>query len=232
MPLTLAWQSIVVRIVLTAVAAGIIGLDRDERGHSAGLRTNLLVALAACFAMIQTNALIISTGKSSDSFVVMDIMRLPLGILSGIGFIGAGAIIKRGKMIVGLTTAATLWFVTVMGLCFGGGQIAIGLAAFAMGYAVLAGLKKVEWEMLRHLTATLSVYLAPGGPDESEIKSLLERAGMSATSSSLSYDAGPDEVRMIGWNIRWKADNDEAGTPPVIRELTANPNVLRVEFKR
>jgi putative Mg2+ transporter-C (MgtC) family protein len=107
--------------------------------------------------MIQTNILAISTGKSSDSFVVMDIMRLPLGILSGIGFIGAGAIVRRGHLTVGLTTAATLWFVTVMGLCFGGGQIGLGLAAFALCFVILAVLKKLENVMLKEQSATLSI---------------------------------------------------------------------------
>jgi putative Mg2+ transporter-C (MgtC) family protein len=82
---TVTWPEIALRLILTVLAAGVIGFNRDEHGRPAGLRTNLLVALAACVAMIQTNILAISTGKSSDSFVVMDIMRLPLGILSGIG---------------------------------------------------------------------------------------------------------------------------------------------------
>src|ERR1700722_23960 len=149
MPITLTWQSITVRLVLTILCAGILGFDRDERGRPAGLRTNLLVGLAACLAMIQTNWLINSNGKPSDSFVVMDIMRLPLGILSGIGFIGAGAIVKRGELIVGLPTAATLWFVTVMGLCFGGGQLGLGLASLGLGLLTLSGLKRIETAMPR-----------------------------------------------------------------------------------
>src|ERR1700735_3044563 len=157
MPITLTWQSITVRLVLTILCAGILGFDRDERGRPAGLRTNLLVGLAACLAMIQTNWLINSNGKPSDSFVVMDIMRLPLGILSGIGFIGAGAIIKRGELIVGVTTAATLWFVTVMGLCYGGGQVGLGLTAFGFGFAALLGLRKLEMNMRSEHSATLKV---------------------------------------------------------------------------
>jgi len=73
-----------------------------------------------------------------------DLMRLPLGILSGMGFIGAGAIVRRDNFAVGITTAATLWFVTVLGLCFGGGQIAIGLVSSAIGVVVLTALKVVE----------------------------------------------------------------------------------------
>lgn len=128
----LSWHDIALRLAVTTMSAGIIGFDRDEGGRSAGLRTNLLVALAACIAMIQSNVLINSSGRPSDPFVVMDTMRLPPGILSGIGFIGAGAILKRGEMVIGLTTAATLWFVTAMGLCFGGGQIGLGTAAFVL----------------------------------------------------------------------------------------------------
>jgi putative Mg2+ transporter-C (MgtC) family protein len=62
-----------------------------------------------------------------------------LGILSGMGFIGAGAIVRTGSLVRGLTTAATLWFVTVLGLCFGGGQLALGLAVLALGVLVLGG---------------------------------------------------------------------------------------------
>src|SRR5262249_18058996 len=149
MPITLSWESIAVRLVFTCLSAGVLGFERDEHGRSAGLRTNLLVGLAACIAMIQTNQLIYTNGKPSDSFVVMDIMRLPLGILSGIGFIGAGAIVKRGELIVGLTTAAMLWFVTVIGLCFGGGQLGLGIAGFLLGFVILYLLKKVESEMTR-----------------------------------------------------------------------------------
>ena len=67
-----------------------------------------------------------TTGKPTDSFVTLDLMRLPLGILTGMGFIGAGAILKKGDIVLGVTTATTLWFVTVLGLCFGGGQWILG----------------------------------------------------------------------------------------------------------
>ncbi len=69
-------------------------------------------------AWIQVNLLLTVRGKALDSYIVMDLMRLPLGILSGMGFIGGGAILRRDNMVLGVTTAATLWFVTVMGLAF------------------------------------------------------------------------------------------------------------------
>ena len=132
------------RLALTVLAGTLIGINRTERGRPAGLRTTLLVCLAASVAMIQANLLMATAGKTGDSFITLDLMRLPLGILSGMGFIGAGAIVRRDNLVLGITTAATLWFVTVIGLCFGGGQLRLGLAALALGLAVLWGLKWFE----------------------------------------------------------------------------------------
>ncbi|MGZ2404268.1 putative membrane protein YhiD involved in acid resistance [Rhizobium ruizarguesonis] len=133
MPLTPTWWDIGTRITLTLVAGGLIGLDRERGGHAAGFRTTILVALAACLAMIQANLLLSVYGKTPGSFTQMDVLRFPLGVLTGVGFIGGGAILKRGDMLTGVTTAATLWFMTVVGLCFGGGQILTGIVATAIG---------------------------------------------------------------------------------------------------
>lgn len=94
MPLALTWADVGLRIVLTILAAAAMGYDRDLEGHPAGLRTVILVALAVCLAMLQANWLMNSVGKTSNSFVVLDLMRLPLGILTGVGFIGGGAILN------------------------------------------------------------------------------------------------------------------------------------------
>ena len=140
----LDWPEITLRLALTVVAGTLIGLDRGRHGRPVGLRTTLLVCLAAALSMIQANLLLPTAGKPADSFVTLDLMRLPLGILTGMGFIGAGAILKRGELVLGITTAATLWFVTVLGLCFGGGEWVLGGAALAIGMVVLKGLKRVE----------------------------------------------------------------------------------------
>src|ERR1700733_12134943 len=137
MPLNIGWRDIALRLALTLVAGILIGVNRSEHGHAAGLRTTLLVCLAASLSMLQVNLLLPMAGKTSSSFAVMDLMRLPLGILSGMGFIGAGAIVRKDNFVHGLTTAATIWFVTVIGLCFGGGQIALGAVGSAIGIGIL-----------------------------------------------------------------------------------------------
>jgi putative Mg2+ transporter-C (MgtC) family protein len=119
MPVHISWETIALRLVLTIVAGALLGIDRSKHEHPAGLRTSLLVTLAASIAMIQMNLLLPTNGKPHDSYAVMDLMRLPLGILTGVGFIGAGAIIRRNDLVIGVTTAATMWFATVVGLCMG-----------------------------------------------------------------------------------------------------------------
>jgi putative Mg2+ transporter-C (MgtC) family protein len=101
MPLNIGWGEIALRLALTVAAGILIGINRSEHGHAAGLRTTLLVCLAASLSMLQVNLLLPMAGKTSSSFAVMDLMRLPLGILSGMGFIGAGAIVRKDNLVHG-----------------------------------------------------------------------------------------------------------------------------------
>jgi putative Mg2+ transporter-C (MgtC) family protein len=91
MPTTLEWYDIGWRLFLTVIAGAVIGINRAERGRSAGLRTTILVCLAASVSMIQVNLLLATAGRSPNSFIMLDLLRLPLGVLTGMGFIGAGA---------------------------------------------------------------------------------------------------------------------------------------------
>ncbi len=178
MTLTVTWPDVGLRIALTILAAAAIGFDRDIEGHSAGLRTSLLVALAACLAMLQANWLMNSVGKSPGSFVELDLMRLPLGILTGVGFIGGGAILKRGDNVQGLTTAATLWFVTMIGLCFGGGQIGLGVAGGLLALLILRALKMVEVKLKREHASRLWLKWKVGEYDAASAISALRGADL------------------------------------------------------
>lgn len=164
MPTNIGWTDIAIRLALSIIAGMVIGYNRTEHGKAAGLRTTLLVCLAASVAMIQVNLLLPTAGRSADSFVMNDLMRFPLGILTGVGFIGAGAIIRRDDIIVGVTTAATLWYVTVIGLCLGGGQIWLGIAATAIGLIALWALNFVELRLRRESRARLYIELEDASP--------------------------------------------------------------------
>ncbi|HKT63795.1 MgtC/SapB family protein [Burkholderia sp. 22313] len=177
MPVVLQWNDVLVRIALALVAGGLIGLDRSESGKTAGLRTTILVCLAACLSMLQVNALLLQAGKPEGAFSVLDLMRLPLGILTGMGFIGAGAILHRDGLVSGVTTAATLWFVTVIGLCIGGGQLSLGALAVVLGLLVVWPLRWVEQRVRSVRTALITVEYPLGSAAPEHLVAQLRDAG-------------------------------------------------------
>jgi len=229
MPAVLGWQEITLRLALTVLASGCIGLNRWERGRAAGLRTVILVSLAAALAMIQTNQLILSRGKPADSFVVMDIMRLPLGILSGIGFIGAGVIVRREHLILGVTTAATLWYVTVMGLCFGGGQIGAGLAAFALGLAILWGLRYVEAHLRRERTGILTLMVEADSPLVEHLREDLSGFHFEVVSWSENQRERLEGQR-IRYEVRWEARPGDHDVPAFLARIARRDEIRSLDW--
>lgn len=230
MPTELTWPDVALRLGLTIFAGGCIGLNRGERGQPAGLRTTILVSLAASLSMIQANWLLDTRGRTADSFIMLDLMRLPLGVLSGMGFIGAGAILRRGALVKGVTTAATLWYVTIMGLCFGGGQLALGTTALVLGVLVLWALKFLEDRLEHDHHVRLRVLAAGSGPDESELRRLLAEAGLHVLSCAASYDSklGRRSLRCF---IRCRARGGHVATPPVVEQLAQRPGVVKVVWR-
>ena len=115
------WIDIFFRLGLAAVLGGAIGLERELREREAGLRTHLLVSVgAALFTMVSAYAWTDWTFSTADG-VVFDPTRIAAQIVTGIGFLGAGAIIRQGLSVRGLTTAATLWLVAAIGMAAGAG---------------------------------------------------------------------------------------------------------------
>jgi putative Mg2+ transporter-C (MgtC) family protein len=230
MPTTLDWRTIALRLLLTVIAGSLIGFNRGEHGRAAGLRTTLLVCLAAAIAMIQANLLMDTRGKVADSFVVLDLMRLPLGILSGIGFIGAGAILRKENIVLGVTTAATLWFVTVMGLCFGGGQLGLGVAALVLALIVLEALQWVDRRMPQNRIAYLVLDLSKEGPDDQAIRARIEAAGFFIATLSLVQEVATGS-RRLGAEVRWREITSEAKLPLMLGEFSRSPGVVKLEWK-
>src|ERR1700722_8370358 len=220
MPTNLVWSEIAIRLLCTIVAGGLIGFNRGEHGRPAGLRTTMLVALAACLAMIQVNLLLTVAGRASNSFVMMDTMRLPLGILSGIGFIGASAIVRRDNFVVGITTAATIWFVTVLGLCFGGGQIAVGLTGLAIGMTVLTVLKVIEDGMKQDHQGLLTIVTSESGPSEQDVRANIERAGFRISSCRFTYTPETKNTE-LNCALHWKSKAYASEVPEVMNVLAA-----------
>ncbi|GAA4340470.1 MgtC/SapB family protein [Pigmentiphaga soli] len=126
-----------VRLGMAMLLGGVLGLERELRGHEAGLRTHMLVALgSALFVLVPLQA----------GMHLADASRVLQGILAGIGFLGAGAIMKGGpRQVHGLTTAAGIWLTAAIGVAAGLGREATAILATAGALVILVPLKK--WEM-------------------------------------------------------------------------------------
>jgi putative Mg2+ transporter-C (MgtC) family protein len=180
--------------------------------------------------MLQANPLMDTRGKPPGTFVTLDLMRLPLGILTGVGFIGAGAILRRDTMVLGVTTAATLWFVTVVGLCFGGGQYALGGAATGLGLAALIGLKPVERRYLERSRAVARAILAEGGPDETEIRTQMSQAGCEIMSWAPAF-LNTMHRQVVRFEIECTDRSASGSMPPPVRTLAEHPGVIALHWQ-
>jgi putative Mg2+ transporter-C (MgtC) family protein len=133
---------LVLRLILAAILGSVIGFERERQSWAAGLRTHMLVSVGAALVMI------VSQFGFADVLgrpnVVLDPSRIAAQVVSGIGFLGAGAILLRGEVIRGLTTAASLWSVAAIGLAVGAGMNTAAIAATIIILAILAGMKPIE----------------------------------------------------------------------------------------
>jgi putative Mg2+ transporter-C (MgtC) family protein len=185
---------IALRLGVTFAAAMVIGFERESHGRAAGLRTVLLASLAAAAAMIMSQQLYTSVVDGSSWRP--DPARLAAGVLAGMGFLGAGAIIKDGNSIRGVTTAATLWSVSILGLCFGAGAFLLGGMLWALLVATLVLLPHVEHLVRNDWYGWVELRCSLDGVDDLEIRSRLERHGVRVKRVGLSYDLEKQERRM------------------------------------
>ena len=139
-----------VKLLLAAICGAMIGIEREMSGRVAGFRTNLLVCLGSALVMLVSLRIAFSqdyTGHASGMSVVNDPARIAYGVMTGIGFLGAGAILRDRGTVRGLTTAAAMWCVTAIGLGYGAGLYTICVTATVLVVFALWVLERVQ-EML------------------------------------------------------------------------------------
>lgn len=140
--MTISYETVVFigQIFLSAVLGGIIGIERDIHGRAAGLRTHILVGSGATLFMI-ISQVVASRGNTP---IGSDPGRIAAQIVTGIGFLGAGAIMKEGFNVRGLTTAACFWVVAAIGMSVGAGQYILAISTTIMSLLTLSVLNHVD----------------------------------------------------------------------------------------
>jgi putative Mg2+ transporter-C (MgtC) family protein len=228
MSLNPTWIDIVARLLLVIAAGALIGMDREVGGHAAGFRTTILIGLAACLTMIQANLLLSTIGKTSQSFASMDILRFPLGVLTGVGFIGGGAILKRGDLVTGVTTAATLWIMTAIGLCIGGGQLVIGSAGAIAAFIVLSPFKWFDELIPHQQRARMEIELGDI-TDIAKVQAMFEPLGYAFL--FIAKAAGETDAAIHAtYQVRWKHSGVGGGAPELLATVEERYRVMSFEM--
>jgi len=151
---------VILKLVLAIALGGLIGLEREASQKPAGFRTNLLVCVGSAMMMTLATLLVQAKGGSPDTLV-----RMAAGVITGMGFLGAGTILQSRGTIAGLTTASTLWLVAGLGLVIGAGYYVPALIFTALTITTLLLFRKIEDSYLHksqfhyHLKAKARPYI-------------------------------------------------------------------------
>ena len=187
------WE-VLIRIVVAAVLAGVIGLERELREHTAGFRTHILVGVGAAAFTLSS-----AYGVAGTTF---DPNRISAQVVTGIGFLGAGAIIRYGVSVRGLTTAASLWTVAAVGLLTAQGFYSAALVTTGVVIASLVLLRVIEDRILyRRVGREVPVrvhFNSPGFAPLAQLVDMLQQAHVVIKEMTVAEgDNGRDTIRLL-----------------------------------
>ena len=162
---------LVLRLVVALVLGGVIGLERELTGQAAGLRTHMTVALgAALFGVVSAYSFGDFIHPRADTNYQIDVTRIASNIVTGVGFLGGGIILKQGGSVRGLTTAASMWVTAAVGLAVSLGSYIEALVATTALILALTGLRRPRRWLRRHAVARETVIVHLGaGADPGEV---------------------------------------------------------------
>jgi putative Mg2+ transporter-C (MgtC) family protein len=218
--------TITLRLLAALAAGGIIGLERTYHGRPAGFRTHTLVCIASCLLMLVTVYEHQWFPAGGVSRVVVDPTRMAQGIMTGIGFLGAGVIMREGLSVRGLTTAASIWVTAAIGILVGIGFYLPAALATAATLGTLSGFRWIEARIANELYSHFRIQFQRAATmPESDLRSLI--AGYGFSIANLSYalidDGSRFEYRMVLRTV------DPRGTEALSNRLKSEPSV--VEFR-
>ena len=225
---SLSWQEALVRLVLAAALGGAVGLERELREREAGFRTHMLVAVGSALFTIASAYGFREFLVNGGSVVRADPTRIAAQIVTGIGFLGAGAIIRQGLSVRGLTTAATLWVVAAIGLTAGAGYYSAAAFTTAIALVSLWPLRifaHVVISRFRPVTGRLLVQL-PTGQSPGPLIDEVERLGAKLEALEIGQEG---DRRTLALDLGLPQGTDMA---QFVAEISDVEHVLDVQWMR
>lgn len=185
------------RLIAAVVAGSLIGIERDRNGHPAGMRTFALITLTSTFL---TTSLTEGTYGQLMGQGDMGASRVIQGILQGIGFIGAGVIVREGFSIRGLTSAASIWAVAGLGILIGTGEYFVAASGTLLTFLILVVFKRIRITERRSFAIIEAKYTKGAVPEEDEIDRQLTSYGFHVSSIAFKgAKSGAMQIRAKVW---------------------------------
>ena len=216
----------IARIAGGAALGAVIGYERHRHGRPAGLRTHLLVAMAAATFMVVSSQFVYYQGYGKDDLVNVDASRIAASVVSGIGFLAGGSILRSGATVQGLTTAAGLWLVTAVGLCTGSGMYLEAAVVTALGGMALTTLRRFEDKDDRSIRRRITLVLGEGATGVSDLIAAINSLG--ATVAELDYDRRLDDKKRIVVTLDVRIPTG-VNLAKLIEKLESQPGVRRIQ---
>ena len=183
------------KLFIAAILGGFIGWEREKRGRPAGLRTHLLLCVGVALMMLVSEHIFVNYQVyKSDSVLRIDPARIAAQVVTGVGFLGAGTIMRFRASVRGLTTAASLWIVSGIGLAVGSGFILPAVFATIIVITTLILLPKAEGEMKRDKYMTIKMLIASQEHFLDNIKSILEKNSVKLQNYRFEKDIQKNEI--------------------------------------
>jgi putative Mg2+ transporter-C (MgtC) family protein len=216
----------IARIAVGAALGGVIGYERDRHRRPAGLRTHLIVAMAAATFMVISSQFVYWQHYGKDDLVEVDTERIAASVVSAVGFLAGGSILRTGATVQGLTTAAGLWLVTAIGMCSGAGMFVESVAVTLMGLLALTFLRRFEDKDDHLLNRRLTIVLGESAKDIAAVVTAL--TGLGARASEVEYERRlEDGKRRIVATLDVQFA-DTIAIPQLIEAVETAPDVRRV----
>lgn len=217
----------VARIALGAALGAVIGYERDVHRRPVGLRTHLIVAMTAATFMVISSQFVYFQHYAKEDFVGVDSSRIAASVVSGIGFLAGGAILRTGLTVQGLTTAAGLWLVTAIGMSAGAGMFIESAVVTAFGIIALTVVRRFEDKNVRR--RRVSVVLGAGAVGIEPVAEALRAIG--ATVVEVEYERHmEDEKKKIVITMDVQL-SENVPIPKLIDALESVPGVRRVHVQ-
>jgi putative Mg2+ transporter-C (MgtC) family protein len=222
---TLSWPHVLLRLSVAAALGGAIGLERELRERQAGLRTHLVVCVGSALFTIVSAYGFHEFLVNGGSVVRADPTRIAAQIVSGIGFLGAGAIIRQGLSVRGLTTAATLWLVAAIGMAAGAGYYDGAVIATFGALLTLGPLRWFAYTVIRRWRPERDRLLVdiPAGGSPIPILEVLEQRDVHVVALEIAQEG---DRRSVAVDVELKRH----GAPEVVAAVAGIDGVLEVRW--